>query len=250
MAAVKDYALLSQAVYEADPQAKISEARKYWKCGAVHAKGGGPYSAFQGAVFRYGSDVVFAFKGTELKKGFGTLVGDGVADLKLGLGMNTHQFSLAQDFVLKHAPQGGFRVSLCGHSLGGAIAQIVGNRLRLPFVTFNAPGVGLMSRNLDEMAVALLLGTARLRTIGATVSAVRHWDQALQDIGSVFHVVQGVNFRLGKDVVGCIGVHYGKVIEIPYSGGALDVLTKHGIDEVIKHLPGSGYAAHRLADVV
>jgi putative lipase involved disintegration of autophagic bodies len=118
--------------------------------------------------------------------------------------MDTCQYRSAIDFVRSVPIRTGSRVSVCGHSLGGAIAQIVGSRLRLPFATFNAPGVGLISRNLGE-------------------------------------VVRGANFRLSWDVVGLIGAHYGRVIDIPYTGGALDVGTKHRMGAMIAALETSSY---------
>jgi hypothetical protein len=141
-------------------------------------------------------------------------------------------------------------VSVCGHSLGGAIAQIVGNRLRLPFVTFNAPGVGIISRNVGEVASTVALGTMLTRSLGALSSAAMHPVQAAQDAASLTYRVRGANFRLGKDVVGCIGVHYGRVIEIPYSGGALDVGTKHRMVTVLAALEGSSYRDMPMESVV
>ena len=45
-------------------------------------------------------------------------------------------------------------------------------------------------------------------------------------------------------------MHYGKVIEIPYSGGALDVLTKHKIGTVIEALESSPYGGMRLESII
>ena len=155
--------------------------------------------------------------------------------------MNTCQYSLAEDFVDDLDLPTETRVSICGHSLGGAIAQVVGNRQRIPFVTFNAPGVALVSRNWSEVAVSGLVGMAYVRAAGTMASAVRHPLQAVQDLASLFHLARGLNFRLGWDVVGSVGVHYGRVIQIPYSGKALDVLAKHKMATVIEALRASQY---------
>lgn len=223
---ILDYARLADAVYAADPQVEG------WQRIAFQPGGAGLRDAFQGAAFRRGAELVLACKGT-------SQAADIVTDLKLGVGMNTVQFAAAERFLAGVAMPAGASPVVTGHSLGGAIAQIVGNRHRLPFATFNAPGVGLISRNLDEMAVTGLAGTAALRTVFATLSAVRHPMQAGRDLGSLFYRVKGVNFRIGKDVVGCIGVHYGKVVEIPYDGGALDVKVKHQMATVIRALEAS-----------
>lgn len=228
MATVMTYARMSNAVYDAEP------AVDGWRRMGFRPSGSGLSDAFQGAVFQNGAEVVFAFKGTSGAR-------DAIADIKLGVGMNTHQYACAMDFVNSVHIHPGSRVSVCGHSLGGAIAQIVGNRMRLPFVTFNAPGVGLFSRNLGEVAATISTGTALLRTAGALASVVMHPVQAAQDAASITNWVRGANFRLGKDVVGIIGVHYGRVIEIPYSGGALDVGTKHRMVTVLAALETSSY---------
>jgi hypothetical protein len=225
------------AVYTDDPDL----TRHKWRRIAFRRSGGRVLDTFQGAAFSSGNHVIIAFKGTNSP-------GDAATDLKLAVGMNTTQYASAATF-LGTVPLTGKTVWLCGHSLGGAIAQIIGNRYRLPFATFNAPGVGLISRNVDEMAWTLF-GTAALRTAGTIASAVRHPFQAAQDAGAVFNRVRGINFRLGKDVVGCVGVHYGDVVEIPYSGGALDVAAKHRMTTVLAALQTSPYRNQRLEALV
>ncbi len=237
MARVITYARACNAVYDASPTIPSP-----WKRVAFQASGGGLQDAFQGAAFVRGSHMIVAFKGT-------SSAADVVTDAKLGVGMNTVQYACAARFM-GTLPVQGKDVTLCGHSLGGAIAQIIGNRHRLPFITFNAPGVGLISRNLDEVAATVPLGTAALRTAGAVVSAIRHPMQAAQDLGSITYRVRGVNFRLGRDVVGSIGVHYGPVIEIPYSGGSFDVIEKHKMTSVLASLETSRYRNVRLDALV
>ncbi|MFN8177621.1 MAG: hypothetical protein U0167_06830 [bacterium] len=237
MATVMTYAKMSDAVYDDDPQVPG------WSRLGFKKSGSGVTDAFQGAAFRSGADVVFAFKGTSQGR-------DVVADVKLGVGMNTYQYSSAMDFVGSTTIPPNSQVSVCGHSLGGAIAQIVGNRLRLPFITFNAPGVGLVSRNVGEVAATIGLGTIALRTLGTVASAAMHPIQAAQDAAALGYRVRGANFRLGQDVVGSIGVHYGKVIVITYSGGAMDVLTKHKMTSMIAALQSSKYRDMPLDAVV
>ena len=185
MASILDYALLCKAVYDSDPQVSG------WTRAAFRPTGSGLYDAFQGAAFSKGDELVFAFKGTDNKR-------DVAADLKLGVGMNTSHFDDASTFVGKTGYGKARVVTFCGHSLGGAIAQIVGNRLRQRFVTFNAPGIALMSKNIDQMAVATATGSVAVRIAGAVVSALRHPVQAAQDLGSIFYHVQGANFRWEK----------------------------------------------------
>lgn len=225
------------AVYSGDP-----DLSKYkWQRIAFRRSGGLVLDTFQGAAFSSGNNIIVAFKGTNSP-------GDAATDLKLFVGMNTTQYAAAATF-LNTVPMTGKTVWLCGHSLGGAIAQIIGNRYRLPFATFNAPGVGLISRNVGEMAWTVF-GTGAMRTAGTIASAVRHPVQAAQDAGAVFNRVRGINFRLGKDVVGCTGVHYGDVVEILYSGGALDVVAKHKMTTMLAALQTSSYRNQRLEALV
>jgi hypothetical protein len=224
MARIWKYAQMADAVYSDAPEVAG------WKRVSFRPSGAGLTNAFQGAAFKKGNEIVFAFKGTSQFRDF-------LADAKLAFGMNTSQYSSAVDFVAGFDIVAGDKVSICGHSLGGAIAQVVGNRRRLPFVTFNAPGVAVISRNVGEMIKPL----NPIRAVGTVVSAVFHPIQAMEDVKSQFYRVQGVNFRLGKDVVGFTGVHYGKVIEIPYDGGTLDVIAKHKMTTVLKAIDRSPY---------
>lgn len=82
------------------------------------------------------------------------------------------------------------------------------------------------------------------------VSAFRHPFQAAADIGATFHRVSVLNVRLGKDVVGCIRVHYGRLLEIPYSSSALDVLAKHRMETMIEALEKQGYGNISLASLL
>jgi pimeloyl-ACP methyl ester carboxylesterase len=232
-----DYALLADAVYDDSPSVSG------WRRTAFQPSGSGLTDAFQGAAFSRGAEVVFALKGTSGGR-------DVVADIKLATGMNTYQYTSAREFVLRYQGLNAGSISLCGHSLGGAIAQIIGNRQNLSFVTFNAPGVGLFSRNLGETAATLATGSAALRTAGTIASAIMHPVQAARDAAAVFTVVRGANFRLGSDLVGSTGVHYGRVIEIPYGGGAMDVLAKHKMASMIEALETSNYRDQPLVAVV
>lgn len=177
-------------------------------------------SGFQAGVFSRGGDTVVAFRGTVPSN-----TGDLLADLKLGMGMNTSHFAQGEAVLSQLKGQ---NVTLTGHSLGGAIAQIVGNRARLPFVTFNAPGVAVLaSRNIYTANPAVL----GVRLAGAAASAVFSPGQAWSDIKSAFHRVRGVNVCLMGDPVSLYGVHYGKVVRLLGMG--------HGIGNVARVLATS-----------
>ncbi len=224
MATVLDCARLAQAAY-------TGTAPDGWRViGNPQLTTGGLWGAFQGYLFAQGNIVVVAFKGTALDTA--AAAGDVVADAKLGVGMNTVQFDQAEAFLDDNAgfiPRGA-TVYVCGHSLGGAIAQIVGNRRRLPFVTFNAPGVGVIAGNLGDMASQTSVGLTA-RAAGSVLSVVRHPVQAWRDARSLFYRVQGTNVRLSSDPVSMVGIHYGRVATLSYLG-----LDAHSIATVIRVL--------------
>lgn len=229
MGSILEYGQLADAVY--DDVASVSG----WTRKAFKATGSGFHDSLQAAAYTKNGETAFVFKGTANGR-------DVLSDVKLGLGMNTVQYSQARQFVQKVGLSDAGLVTIVGHSLGGAIAQTVGNRLRQRFVTFNAPGVAVLaSRNVDEFGVAAVTGSGYARVGGMVLSAFRHPMQAARDVGSAFYKVSGVNIRLGKDVVGCIGVHYGQVVEINYAGSALDVMEKHKMGNVLESLEANGY---------
>lgn len=218
MATILDYGRLANAIYADQPSVPG------WTVVAFRP---GQGTGLQAAVFTRHQETVVAFKGTSQAT-------DVVADLKIGLGMNTSMFSEAESFVSRHAGADG--VVVTGHSLGGAIAQTVGNRRRRPFVSFNAPGVALLaSQNLGTVVPAL--GLVRL-AVGATVGAIRHPMQTLRDVGAAFHDSLGVNYRLSGDLVSAYGLHYGPIVHLQGQG---DPLTQHRMTTMNAVLERFGY---------
>ncbi|RYH09269.1 DUF2974 domain-containing protein [Tropicimonas sp. IMCC6043] len=224
MASIYDYGLLSNAVYETNPSVQG------WACRDFHD---GLGEGLQAGVFTKGDEIVVAFKGTTP-----TQVNDVIADLKLGVGMSTSYFSAAEEYVARYASEG--TVVATGHSLGGAIAQVVGNRRQIPFVTFNAPGVAIFaSRNLHTSTAHM----SAVRIAGGLLGALRHPMQTARDVAATFYVVNGNNYRLSGDVVSQIGLHYGDVINISASG---DPLSQHSMDTVLERLQHFNYGNIRF----
>jgi len=166
--------------------------------------------------------IIIAFRGTAQAI-------DALPDLKLGAGMNTTYFSAGEEFAARYVRYGD--VTVTGHSLGGAMAQVVANRRRLPMATFNAPGVGVVaSRNILTATFAM----SAVRSVGMLSSVVRHPVQAMRDISSALTYVRGVNICLQDDIVSQVGVHYGKVLRI--RGTGTNPMTEHKIATVISVL--------------
>jgi len=215
MATLLDLARLSDAVYLLQPNLAG------WVRTAFHPASGG-LDGFQAATFTRGSEVVVVFRGTAQAM-------DGIADLKLGTGMNSTYFAAGEEFAAPY--RGRPDVVVTGHSLGGAIAQVVANRGGFVMATFNAPGVAVIaSRNIGEST----LGMNVVRTAGMIASAARHPMQATRDVASAFRTVRGVNLCLECDAVSRIGNHYGQVLRIPGSGA--NPLNEHRITTVISVL--------------
>lgn len=219
MATVLELGQLSEAVYDDNPTVP-----NWTTARVLRSKGLG---SLQCALFTKGQESVVAFKGTSEKM-------DVVADLKIGTGFNSTYYSEAEAFVRDHADVPGLVVT--GHSLGGGIAQVVGNRRRVPFATFNAPGVAIVaSRNLATATIEM----SAIRVVGGLLSTLRHPHQAMRDMRSAFYTAQGLNFRLSGDIVSQIGLHYGKIVRLQASGNPLD---QHRMGTVLEVLEARGYA--------
>ena len=213
MPTISDYALMSSGAYDANPSVPR------WTAGRPQYD---PNSGLRSVIYTDGSVFVVAFRGTDNAS-------DLVEDAQLTLGMNTAMYPIGEAVasgVQNHGP-----VYVTGHSLGGAVAQVVGSRMGLPFVTFNAPGVAIFaSRNMWQANPL----AAQARAAGAVASAIFNPRQALRDVQSAFSVANGKNYRLSTDIVSNTGIHYGDVITLP--AGTADPLSAHYISTMISVL--------------
>jgi pimeloyl-ACP methyl ester carboxylesterase len=228
MPTIRDLGLLANAVYDAVP------AVQGWNCPAHRIAAGG-LNGFQAATFTQGGFTVLVFRGT-------AQVMDVAADLKLGTGMNSTYFADGEAYAAAVPP--GDNVYVCGHSLGGAIAQVVANRGGYKMVTFNAPGVAVFaSRNIGDAT----LGMTAVRTGGMLLSSIRHPMQAYRDVRSTFHTVRGLNIRLSMDAVSQMGVHYGELVTI--RGPSSNPLTEHRMTTMNEALATNPLGARSLGSL-
>lgn len=233
MPSILEFAELSSEVYNSIPKDvgewKMSIARVKWLSGELQA-----------AVYTKNRQTIVAFKGTS-----GGM--DVVADIKLGLCMNTSYYRKAEEFVAQNAPAGAY---LTGHSLGGAIAQAVGHRHNMPFVTFNAPGVALsptfntgsVFRNLTQLNPIMAVG----RLYGAAYGGLRHPNQTDRDYNAFANVDRGINYRLYGDQVSNLGIHRGKVTTISGKGIPWGVGARHKMKHLITALHNTGKATEQF----
>lgn len=101
----------------------------------------GPTSTgFRGGIAMNDSgEAIVAFKGTALgtKSGWGDLT----ADLKLGAVVRPKQATDAKKLFDYAAATYSGSITVCGHSLGGALAQYIGVESKVNFSSFNGPGI-------------------------------------------------------------------------------------------------------------
>lgn len=213
MPTITDFALMSSGAY--DPVPSVPR----WTAATPLYE---PNSGLRSVIYTDGNVFIVAFRGTDNPS-------DLVEDAQLTFGMNTAMYPIGEAVAAGAGNHG--QVYVTGHSLGGAVAQVVGSRMGLPFVTFNAPGVALVaSRNIWQANYLAV----QARAAGAVASAITNPRQAMRDMQSAFSIANGKNYRLSTDIVSATGVHYGDVITLP--AGTANPLTAHGIATMISVL--------------
>lgn len=193
MANVNEYFELARAVYDKDDPDVYGwrmDKAKEWVTGTWLGNG------MQGGIYQNDDEIICAFKGTIMGSPLPqTIMSDMTANLRIALGIIPNQAGGA--FAMVRAAQEiaqGRVVSVTGHSLGGALAQVVGKWCNVPFVTFNAPG---MKFHVEAGKFNVFKPKQFLRSWRGT--------------SDVF----GVNFCVQGDPISKFGTHIGRVIQLP-----------------------------------
>ena len=150
-------------------------------------------SGLQVVVFQRANERIIAFSGTQ----GGILsapISQSLANARIAVGAIPNMAGRAYDIVCRQASPGKY-VTLVGHSLGGAIAQVVGAWTGLHFVSFNGPG---MKTHLSMARHNRLQPNQRSRSRAASAGDV-----------------VGLCFNTRSDFVGGYGSHLGKVVQVP-----------------------------------
>jgi hypothetical protein len=206
MVTLMEYARLADKVYE--PSTAQEPSIRGFRCRRGYAvddrsvfEGGSFFtSGLQMRAFQKssGRSLVIAFKGTKP-----SMMSDLLADLRLSMyGMPRQAVDALRHTIEWKGDFQGLDVTLVGHSLGGAIAQVVGILTDTRFVTFNAPG--MWSNAVGICALPKLINTTRC----------------------------GMNFIKWGDPIGNFGKHIGDTTRVRSIG--------HSIVGFIEFLQGYG----------
>jgi hypothetical protein len=213
MVTLLEYAQLADKAYV--PSTDASPSIAGWRSSRIRALDADQgakdprWEGLQCRAFRriHGKDVVIAFRGTACGADF-------LSDAKLsawGIPMRCHEAIRLTETWKAH--YSGRSVTLTGHSLGGAIAQVAGIVTNTRFVTFNAPG--MWSNCVGVCSFPKLMNT----------------------------LSRGMNFIKWGDTIGNFGKHIGDTRRVQFSSVAnLIPLGAHrmgGFIDFLKTYPGS-----------
>lgn len=226
MASLLHYAQLANAAYQAAEPGTMRLPPGFRSI--INRAGGMGAAGFKGAVFQGGDEIVVAFAGTEVNRGVVDAVQDITADVRLPFDMPRQTsgayflFLEAQSRMQSHQ-----RITICGHSLGGALTQHVAYWTKADFVTFNAPGV---YTGIQGTKAAILHSPQK---------AIRTW------IATFGPSADGHNFRLPDDPVSLMRPHYGRSCRtMANQQGA----TGHSMDDVVRLCENSHWGGRRPFD--
>lgn len=214
MATMLEYANLANAVYSRETHLVGGWDCQLWEEGTWFGNG------FQGGIYQGDGEVIVAFKGTAL--GSDTTVSDLTADARIGVGVIPNQAGGAYRMVVTGKEIAGSRpITIVGHSLGGALAQVAGVWCELPFVAFNSPG---MKDHIKASAYNVFKPVQMARTLKS-----KSPDQ-----------ISGWNMRINGDPVSRFGHHVG--VEAVLPGAAVsNPLKAHSMDTCLDAVNASDY---------
>jgi hypothetical protein len=211
MARIQEYLSIAEDVYAQSamgPPQILGWERQKWEWATWYGNG------FQGGVFENEQEIIVAFSGT--KGGLTTApISQNTANARIGVKAIPNMAGSAFAMVnwAKEQAAGVKQVSLVGHSLGGGLAQVVGNWSGCPFISFNGPG---MATNLKLSAFNIFKPMQMARSIGS---------------GATGDTI-GIGFVVKGDFVGEFGTQVGLKIELVAAG--MD--NKHSLDAVFTGL--------------
>ena len=226
---VRDYAIICGKVYDEAKQGGGDGLVPGFTCGRLVTD---PNNGFKGAVYTRENDCVVAFKGTDLGKSSSQAKHDLGADYRLMVGELPKQVAPASQLLaFAQNTFGSMTITICGHSLGGGLAQVVGYQSNTPFVTFNAPP---MATNVDNHWAKTARSLVKTMPGGNLMFPIM--SQIAQAVTKKKQLGEGlgVNLRMKTDIVSASfwgGDHVGDVITIPTELGAVEA---HFMESMMK----------------
>ena len=176
---------------------------------------------FQGGVFVNTKEIIVGFSGTKGSPKTAP-VSQTSANVRIAVNVIPNMAGGAFDMV-KWAKTiaNGRPISIVGHSLGGGLAQVVGNWSGCPFISFNGPG---MARHLKMSAFNLFKPMQMVRSIkSASTTDTR-----------------GICFYVTGDLTGTYGTPVGWAVELEHEGA--NSWTKfHGLGAIEDGLKKKGW---------
>lgn len=141
---------------------------------------------FGAAAFKRGNEIVVAFRGTDTPSFSADVLKDVAADISYVTGtptpaMESYARQAAEFLAQVRASNPGLSITITGHSLGGALAQLVGNISGFKTVAFDAPGPAqLVGALADELASANNLSGGQ----NGSIRTFRLWGDQVSAVGS------------------------------------------------------------------
>lgn len=157
---------------------------------------------FYAQVYENNTQIVVAFRGTELSKDIYTAAFDIVADKSWVTGVATStlvsKLSQAVDVIAAVKQQfGDINITLTGHSLGGALAQMIATRTKLPAVVFDAPESGKFVS--QDTKIQTELSKLPMFSNSGDNQNLRLWGDPVSRVGTV--VTDGIVTTLATTAV-------------------------------------------------
>lgn len=207
MATIENYLDIAQACYARQGERDFAPggwSMQKWEWATWYGNG------YQGGVFEKPDEIIVGFSGT--KGGpLSAPVSQNSGNARIGVNVIPNMAGSAFAMVTWARENAfGRPISICGHSLGGGLAQVVGNWSGLPFISFSGPG---MASHLKMSAFNLFKPQQMVRS-----ALSRNTSDTV-----------GICFTVKGDWIGGFGSHVGHEITVTAQG----VDNKHSFDALI-----------------
>lgn len=220
---VAELAKLCEAVYHKD----LGERQK-WVTPGVHERTfddgtidtlAAAKTCFHGGCYVKDDTAAIVFAGTNARS-----MKDLVADVRMVCGQIPAQAQRAADLIQTYGSwakshEGVKTFVVAGHSLGGALTQLVATAQDLPFVTFNAYGTLALAKDGSN-----------------AIGQVAKWSK---------DGAQGINVRDSNDPVSKVSEHIGKVVTLAFGSS---ITGAHSMGSLARNLEGAHGGARPFVD--